>query len=106
MTRIAPWRLTTSAIAWTSCTMPVEVSLSVAKHHFDALVLAEQPVDRGGIEALAPARLVAQEIRAVGLAELIQRSPNLPAAQASTRVRPHEVRRPPIPWRPSRWKRR
>ena len=30
-TSIAPWRWTTSAIAWTSWTMPVEVSLSVAK---------------------------------------------------------------------------
>ena len=34
MTRITSWRLATSAIAWTSCTMPVEVSLSVAKATF------------------------------------------------------------------------
>ena len=50
--------------------MPVEVSLSVAKTTSMPGVLAQQAVDLGRVEALAPARLVADELGAVGLAEL------------------------------------
>ena len=54
------------------------------EHDLDAGVLAQQPVDLGGVQALAPARLVADLPAPQASPSSIQRSPNLPAAQAST----------------------
>ena len=69
-TSSAPWRLTTSAIAWMSCTMPGRGLAQRGEDDLDARVLPQQAVDVGRIEAHAPARLVADEVGPVGLAEL------------------------------------
>ena len=97
----------TSAIAWTSWTMPVEVSLSVAKTTSMPSFSRQQPVDLGGVEALAPARLVADELGAVGLAELDPALAELAGgAGEHRRARARRGWRRRTPSRPSRWRRR
>ena len=105
-TSSAPWRRATSASARTSCTIPVEVSDSVANTTSTPGLLAQHPVDLGGVEAHAPARLVLDQLGAVGLAEL---DPAL-AELARRRARAPACRagrgwRPPTPSRPSRSRR-
>ena len=68
--RITSWRLQTSAIAWTSWTMPVLVSRERGEGDVDLGVLGQEAVELRGVETLAPAGLVAHEIAAVGLGEL------------------------------------
>ncbi len=87
-TRMTSCRRATSAIACTSWTMPVEVSDSVANATFTSVFSPSSRSISRGIEALAPAGLVAHELGAVGLAEL---DPAL--AELAGRAREHLVAR-------------
>ncbi len=85
-TRMAPWRLATSAIAGDVVDDAGRGLAQRREDDLDAVVLGQQPVDLARVQPLAPAGLVADGLAAVGLAQL---DPAL--AELAGRARQHRL---------------